>query len=147
MRFLRCGLLALPLLLSACDQTPQSEPPVSALAVTPGCDLQQGCRAGNDSMTVDVQFGAAPRALQPFPVSLQVTGSEAPKGISVVFSMRGMDMGLNRYHLIGDATSGWKADITLPVCVSGRSDWVAEFELLTDRRRLRFSVPFVLQKS
>jgi hypothetical protein len=135
------------LLLSACDRSAQNGLPVTELSVTPGCEVQQGCQAGDSSLSVSVQFGDTPRALQPFPLGLQFSGDEPVEQVTVSFSMQGMDMGLNRYRLTGDKMSGWKADITLPICVSGRSDWIAEFELVTDQRRLQFSLPFVLQKN
>ena len=143
----RCLFFLSLLLLSGCDKTSQTELPATLLAVVPGCEVQQGCRAEDDSISVNVQFGAVPRALHPFPISLQVNGGEPLRDVSVTFYMQGMDMGLNRYRLVGSAASGWKADITLPICMSGRSDWVAEFELLTEQRRLQFRLPFVLQKS
>jgi len=145
MPFARYGLILGLLLLASCDRTSPVEPPVTVLAVAPGCDVRQGCRAGDDSISIDVQFDAAPIALHAFPLSLHVSGDEPVQSVTVSFSMQGMDMGLNRYRLIGNATRGWKADVTLPVCVSGRSDWVADFELLTEQRQLRFRLPFVLQ--
>jgi hypothetical protein len=57
-----------------------------------------------------------------------------------------MDMGLNRYRMLGDASSGWRAEVTLPICMSGRSDWIAEFELVSAGRRVLLRVPFVLEK-
>jgi hypothetical protein len=57
-----------------------------------------------------------------------------------------MDMGANRYRLIAEASAGWHADITLPICMSGRTDWLADFELVVADRRLQMQVPFVLEK-
>ncbi len=142
----RSLFLLVSLLLWGCDRAPPADLPLTELDVAPGCQVQQGCRVAEGGMTVEVRFGETPRALQPFPVSLQVIGGEPVETLSVSFYMQGMDMGMNRYHLLGDAGSGWKAAVTLPICVSGRSDWVAEFELLTKQRRLRFRVPFVLHK-
>ena len=61
--------------------------------------------------------------------------------------MKGMDMGWNRYRLNKDAAGYWNAEVTLPVCVSGRSDWVADFDAVAEgRRRVQWQVPFVLDK-
>ena len=79
-----------------------------------------------------------------FPVSLKLIGIENVREIYVTFAMQGMDMGLNRYRLYGDSMSAWKADVTLPICLSGRSDWIAEFELLLADRRVVLQIPFVL---
>ncbi|MEN8763094.1 MAG: hypothetical protein ABF290_11730 [Thiogranum sp.] len=97
-------------------------------------------------MAVTVSFGAEPRALQPFPIHLQLAGQQQADAVTVAFSMQDMDMGSNRYRLLADASAGWNADITLPICMSGRTDWVADFELVVADRRLLMQVPFVLEK-
>jgi hypothetical protein len=93
-----------------------------------------------------VTFDAQPRALQPFPIHIQLDGPQSAVAVTVDFSMQGMNMGSNRYHLMADASAGWNADIILPICTSGRTDWVADFELVVADRRLQIQVPFVLQK-
>jgi hypothetical protein len=60
--------------------------------------------------------------------------------------MQGMNMGPNRYRFIPGPSGGWSADITLPICTSGRTDWLAQFELTVAGQRLQFEVPFVLHK-
>jgi hypothetical protein len=60
--------------------------------------------------------------------------------------MQGMDMGSNRYQLLADGMGGWDGVITLPICSSGRTDWLADFDFLLADRRLQLQVPFVLQK-
>jgi hypothetical protein len=97
-------------------------------------------------MAVTVTFGAEPRALQPFPIHIQLEGHQQADAVTLAFSMQGMDMGSNRYRLIADAPGGWSADITLPICTSGRTDWVADFELVVVDRRVQIQVPFVLEK-
>ncbi len=110
------------------------------------CDIQQGCRAGDAAVSAQVRFDAPPRALKPFPVSAHTAGTQPVETVMVSFFMQGMDMGLNRYRMLGDAASGWHADVALPICVSGRSDWIAEFEFVTHERRVLLRVPFVLEK-
>jgi hypothetical protein len=141
----RLCLLA-ALLTAACDDSTSTLLPLSVLAPPPACEPQQGCDVAGDDLSLRVHFDAVPRALQPFPVSVY-TDSDAPvDAVMVTFLMRGMDMGLNRYRLQGDAQAGWTGRVTLPVCVSGRSDWIAEFELHTALRNYRVQIPFVLQK-
>jgi hypothetical protein len=94
---------------------------------------------------VTVAFGAEPRALQPFPIHIQLAGHQQADAVTVAFSMPDMDMGTNRYRMVADASAGWNADITLPICTSGRSDWVADFELVVTDRRLQIQVPFVVE--
>jgi len=137
-----CGVC----LFVSCDKTPEPRLPVSRLTLSQSCDVRQGCRAADESVAVTVTFGAEPRALQPFPIHLQLAGHQQADSVTVAFSMQDMDMGTNRYRLIADESAGWNADITLPVCVSGRMDWVADFELVLTGQRLQIQVPFVLQE-
>jgi len=143
-------LLILPafvLLFSACDRSPPADRPLTVLSALPGCDLQQGCRAGDEgSFSVELRFAAPPRAMKAFPVRLRVATGEALETVMISFSMLGMDMGLNRYRMVLGASNTWTADVTLPICVSGRSDWIAGVELVTARRRFQWNVPFVLEK-
>jgi len=134
-------------LFVSCDKAPEPRLPVSRLTLSQPCDLRQGCRAVDQSVVaVTVRFGAEARALQPFPIHIQLAGHQRADSVTVVFSMQDMDMGFNRYRLLADASAGWNADITLPICTSGRTDWVADFELVVADRRLLIQVPFVLEK-
>lgn len=139
-------VVVLGLLVSSCDRASESPLPVSRLTPEQPCDVRQGCRAADDSVAVTVTFGAQPRALQPFPLHIQVDGPQRVDSVTVAFSMPDMDMGANRYRLIAEASAGWHADITLPICMSGRTDWLADFELVVADRRLQMQVPFVLEK-
>lgn len=134
------------LLLGGCADSEAPALPLASLSVPADCEVQQRCLAGDEALSVEVRFGKQPRALQPFPVNVKLTGTEAAEAVYVVFSMPGMDMGLNRYQLRGDSISAWNADITLPICLAGRSDWIASFELLFPARRVLLDVPFVLEK-
>ncbi len=91
-------------------------------------------------------MGPEVRALTPFPVDVEIQRGASVASMTVSFGMQGMDMGLNRYGLIKSGEDLWHASVTLPICMSGRSDWIADFELLTKQRRYRLQVPFVLQK-
>ncbi len=138
--------LCLLCLLAGCDPATDSQLPVTRLTLSQPCELRQGCRASDASVAVTVTFGAEARALQPFPVLVQIDNDQPADSVSVAFSMRGMDMGSNRYRLLADSTGGWNGDITLPICNSGRTDWVADFDLVVADRRLQVQVPFVLEK-
>ncbi len=140
-------LLGVLLFLAGCDKVSEPDLPVaSRLDIAPSCDLQRGCRAANEQLAVTVTFGTAPRALQPFPLSLRVDDGQALESATVEFAMLGMDMGQNRYRLRGDSMSSWTASITLPICTPGRSDWVADFEMTADGKLFRLQVPFSLAK-
>ena len=133
-------------LLVSCEQPPDSSLAVSRLVLSQPCDIRQGCRAEGASLVAIVTFEAEPRALQPFPIRIQLGGEQRVDAVTAAFSMQGMDMGLNRYRLIPDSSDGWSADVTLPICASGRTDWLAQFELAVAGQRVQFEVPFVLHK-
>lgn len=134
-------------LAGGCENASQpDEAPVTALSAPAACDLVQGgCQAGDGHLQVAVRFAQAPRALQPFPVELNVAGA-TPQAVYVAFSMQGMDMGLNRYRLEAAGAGLWRAAVTLPICVSGRSDWNADFELQLPDQRVQLRLPFILDK-
>jgi hypothetical protein len=131
-------------LLLSCEQTRQSPLPVEQLALSDPCDVQLGCRAASESLTATVIFAGDLRALQPFPVKVLLEAGDQLESVTVAFSMQGMDMGRNRYSLSGDSASAWNAMVTLPICTTRRTDWIADFDLLATGRHYRLQVPFVL---
>jgi hypothetical protein len=76
-----------------------------------------------------------PSALQPFVLTVR-----APEGKQVYaeFVMQGMEMGLNRYRLERQLNEEWQGRVTLPVCVSGRRDWLLILEVDGERYALAF---------
>ena len=58
------------------------------------------------------------------------------------FAMRGMEMGFNRYQLIKTTDAKWVAEVTLPVCVQGRSDWEMTLIIVGAEQQSHFLVPF-----
>jgi hypothetical protein len=143
-RYAAYGLAAL--LAAGCDGTPPAALPVSALEAPAACDLERGCSITGENLSLQLRFDAPARALQSFPLSLHTSGDQPVEAVVVTFFMRGMDMGLNRYRLDVDTRGDWKGRVTLPVCVSGRSDWIAAVELTTAVRKYEVRIPFVLQK-
>jgi hypothetical protein len=137
-----CGSL----FVGGCDNAPESPHAVTQLPLEQPCDVRQGCSGGDESLAVKLVFSDRPRALQAFPVRVEIENRAPPDSVSVAFSMAGMDMGLNRYRLQQDSNGVWHADVTLPVCISGRSDWLADVDLLYAHSRYRLQVPFVLEK-
>ena len=80
-------------LFVSCDKAPEPRLPVSRLTLSQPCDVRQGCRAADESVAVTVTFDAEPRALQPFPIRIQLDGRQRADAVTVAFSMQGMDMG------------------------------------------------------
>ena len=133
-------------LLLSCEQTRQPPLPVVQLALSEPCDVQLGCRAASESLVATVIFGAKPRALQPFPVKVLLDTADQIESVTLAFSMQGMDMGRNRYSLSSDSMGVWNAMVTLPICTTRRTDWIADFDLLAAGRHYRLQVPFVLEE-
>lgn len=99
-------------------------------------DVRKGCRVGLERGTVTVSMVGELKPLQAFQVRV-----EAPHAgkVEARFSMEGMDMGFNLYTLRTDEAGVFEARVTLPVCVTGRRDWIMELSLDGDR----LAVPFV----
>lgn len=120
----RLGALAfLFFALGGCGQ--EAAPPVTCADLTQGCTIRG----------IEVRADQPPSALHPFLLSVRAPGA---RQVSAEFVMQGMEMGLNRYRLIAEKNGLWQARVTLPVCVSGRRDWVLWLEVDGERRGLAF---------
>jgi len=99
-------------------------------------DLRAGCSTLLDRTPLSLGITGELKVLEPFTVWLK---KEHTGKVQARFTMEGMDMGFNLYTLKRDPDGVFRARITLPVCVSGRRDWVMTLEI--DGERL--AVPFV----
>jgi hypothetical protein len=135
-------LLCLGLALTACGDSDPESRPLQTLMLDDACDVRSGCIGRNDDLSASVRMSPHRSALKPFNVAL--TSDAALEVVTVSLEMPGMDMGQNRYRLLQANEGSWQAEITLPICTSGRSDWVAVFELQTSDKRYQLSVPFTL---
>lgn len=99
-------------------------------------DLTAGCAARIANR--EVRFGTD-RRIQPLKSFEVWVNAPGARQIEARFTMVGMDMGFNLYSLHADNQGVYKARITLPVCVSGRRDWVMTLDI--DGTGL--AVPFV----
>lgn len=99
-------------------------------------DLHKGCRIDLDDQAVAVMVQGELKPLQAFQVQVDAPGATR---VEARFTMEGMDMGFNLYTLRADNKGAFQANVTLPVCVTGRRDWV--MHLSVDGARL--AVPFV----
>jgi hypothetical protein len=99
-------------------------------------DLHQGCGLDLDGKSVRVSVAGQLKPLQPF--QLRVEAPHARK-VQARFTMEGMDMGFNLYALRADKRGVFQANVTLPVCVSGRRDWIMHLDV----DGAKITVPFV----
>jgi hypothetical protein len=109
--------------------------PAEAVAV-PCSDLLAGCQFSHRGAAVTARFSLHPAPLEPFDLTVEASGS---RRISAEFQMVGMDMGFNRYDLRPTGNDIFASKVTLPVCVSGRRDWILYLDLDGTRYALRFS--------
>jgi len=101
-------------------------------------DLQAGCATSLAGREIKLGITGELKVLSPFEVWLKAPDA---KTVQASFTMVGMDMGFNLYTLRPDGSGAFRARITLPVCVSGRRDWV--MTLRVDGQAV--TVPFVTQ--
>lgn len=101
---------------------------------TPCADLTRGCRI--DDGPVEVRVDRMPSALQPFLLTVRAPDANQ---VHAEFVMQGMEMGLNRYRLVQSPSGEWQGRVTLPVCVSGRRDWLLILEMDGEQHVLAFS--------
>lgn len=78
-----------------------------------------------------------PKYLQPFGMTVSLQGSDADKvqGVTVSLNMTGMDMSLPVNKLHKTTTGDWRGELMVPVCSSGRSDWVVDVEIVLVNKR------------
>jgi hypothetical protein len=136
-------ILAL-ILLTACDPSGKSvERKQVDLGSADSCDASvQPCLLAHEGAELQLELAKDIRTLQPFQLQLHVAGlQQAIETVNVEFFMEGMEMGVNRYRLLPDE-KGWRGEITLPVCVAGRSDWRAVVEVSTKESRYRGTFRF-----
>lgn len=100
---------------------PQTQPQTQPMR----CSTQaEACVLSVDGIRVNLT--PQPKVLKPFQLTVEAPEAQA---VYASFAMPGMEMGLNRYRLLKQADGIWKAEVTLPVCVQGRSDWHMLLEL------------------
>jgi hypothetical protein len=96
-----------------------------------------GCSFVHHNAPAQLRFSSAPEPLKPFLITLS---HPSLNKASISFRMVGMDMGFNRYDFRRGADGLWTARIVLPVCTSGRVDWISEIQLDDRFYSLKFTL-------
>ena len=99
-------------------------------------DPLKGCQFQMHHQQISVNFVEPPSGLHPFTV--RVSNAEA-KVIYAYFTMRDMEMGYNRYRLTQQSPQHWQAKVVLPVCVTGRHDWLLTLDIDGEKVAIPFS--------
>lgn len=106
---------------------------VHRLVAEQGCDIRgQACAASGEGRAFSLAIPADVRPLRPFDVRVVVPPGldYTPSRVLVEFEMLGMDMGVNRYRLERYADGSWQGKAVLPVCSTGRTDWIATVSVM-----------------
>mgnify|MGYP001610266408 CR=1 FL=1 len=98
--------------------------------------LASGCSLQVDGREISLGMMGVPKPLAPFNIWVKAVGA---RKVEARFVMEGMDMGFNLYTLHADNQGVFRANVTLPICVTGRRDWV----MILDVDKTRLNVPFV----
>ncbi|MGK0674043.1 MAG: hypothetical protein ABWU16_05205 [Halothiobacillaceae bacterium] len=117
---------------------------------TPACSpVGDPCAASDATRMLTLTLSGDVRPLRPFDLELRLPDTVLSQAGSatVDFVMVGMDMGLNRYTLTRWADGSYHAKVILPVCSSGRSDWVAKVSAIVGQQMWMAEFPFVAEPS
>ena len=118
------------------------------LKVEPGCDLvNKPCHASGHQYKMTLSLLDSPSALKPFGVKVEAlpNASHKKQPVQVAFNMQGMDMGVIRHRLLWDEQQqAWTGEVILPVCATGRRDWMAEVSQLRGQQKLLANFTFEL---
>lgn len=130
--------LGLPLLIVAAAvvvwRDAETPPPIAIDLPCPAPAAGCAARIGDRSITVGLADKL--KALQPFQVWVQAPGADK---VQASFTMVDMNMGFNLYTLRPDKDGVFRAQVTLPACVSGRREWVMTVDI---DKTTRLAVPF-----
>lgn len=118
----------------------------------PGCELGQAAcvasgKVADQSGSLSLSLGPELRPLVQFLARVTLSGAAAkdPRSVLLDFRMSDMDMGLNRYRLRQHQDGHWSAQAILPVCATGRTDWVASVWVEAGASRIQAEFPFVVE--
>lgn len=136
MKLRRWGLLLFiaAVLIAVAIVGTRSKQPHEAQAIA-CADPVRNCTFTHRGHTAQLRFSHSPKPLQAFTITVRAPGA---RQVHAEFQMQGMEMGLSRYVFVAGEAGLFTAQITLPVCVSGRRDW----RLYLQIDALRYVMPF-----
>ncbi|MCG5515065.1 MULTISPECIES: hypothetical protein [unclassified Ectothiorhodospira] len=115
------------------------------LEMPEGCELNRaGCTVGLDGMRLTLRGPDTIPPLEDFDLILEAQGPVEPLEVSYI--MPGMDMGVNRFAFGAGDEGIWHAPSALPVCMSGRLDWLAQVRFAYEGREYEVRVPVLLSR-
>jgi hypothetical protein len=123
------------------NRTAANDDEIRLLAL--GCDVvEQGCVIEHQGEQFQLQM-TRPQGLKPFHITFTSSTSELAR-VSVQFDMLGMDMQQPTQSLQQTGAAIWQNQAILPICSSGRSDWVAWIRFRYQGSHYRLQFPFTV---
>lgn len=122
-----------PMLLPKADVTVMPEP---------GCDLHHGACSVRLPGGGKAELSSSVRPIpmvKPFQIEVKLEGIDAQQ-VEVDFTGIDMNMGLNRPQLVAQGNGLYRAQASLPVCITGAMDWQATVLIETGSQRI--AIPF-----
>jgi len=132
-------LLLLMILVGNYYFKPASEKPVVFIS---DCDLgKEKCKVNLAESELEIAIHGEIKALQIFTISI-IDDDNLIEHANVDLKMKAMDMGKNRFAFVKSGVHSWKSDVVIPVCTTGRRDWLFEFEFIKSgvRERVIFEI-------
>lgn len=124
----------------------QSDIQIETIAIDNCYPQKQACVVNVAGSEMTISMSDKIYYLKPFYVSIRETPPSANIiMINVNFNMTNMNMGVNRSKLtLNDDV--WAGKALLPICVTGRADWISEVEIQTNNSKTIFSFPISVDK-
>lgn len=106
------------------EQSPPEQNPLSKIACQP---IEGNCVAKIEAGQLQWSVEKSIQYLKPFLNKIQLSNVQQNnvRQISIEFIMQGMQMAVNRSVFKKQSSGIWQAQSVLPICVSGRKDWLA----------------------
>jgi len=116
--------------------------PEKTTILVSGCDLSKDkCKVVLEKSEHEITIEGEVKALQKFTINI-IDNDDMIEQASVELKMKAMDMGKNRFAFVKSGDHGWKTDVVIPVCTTGRRDWLFEFEIIQSgaKKRVIFEI-------
>ena len=117
------------------------------------CNAQkQKCSVNLNGHKIRISFDENVFYLKPFYISVSDENNDSNniESIQIDFKMKNMNMGVNRFLLEKIHSENnqpfWKGKALLPICVTGRADWVSELNIVTKDYNYIISLPLLVKK-
>ena len=119
----------------------------------PNCNPAKSvCVAADRDYSLALYFPEQVHYLTPFRMLVTIKGfnNTVIEAVNVEYTMVGMDMGLNRFTLSSvideNGKVSYEGEGILPVCVSGRVDWLANVHIITAEKVYQAEFKFAVTR-